>query len=325
MKDSRPLVSIGMPVFNGERYLCESLDSLLGQTYENLEVVISDNASTDSTEAICREYMAKDARVRYHRNPANIGLTRNFRRVLGLSRGEYFTWASVDDVRPATIVEQFVDVFARNNEAVMVHGHVLLRMRDRSESIEFRNDADLTSPRVAERVRNFTDKIEHNSMVYGLYRREAIAGVRFDDHFGQEYVFCLQVCLRGPIEHIPAPMITYRARRSSVNHSRMYLEAPITLRNLLTAGSIHRIKCWVVLLTGCWDLLRLPRTSWSDKGSAIAAFSSRFIAGYGRLLCRELLFSLFYPPAWLSWQIVRVIGPKNTPPPQVPRDLEAGS
>ena len=92
-----PRVTVGVPVYNGEKYLAHCLDSLLAQTYSDIEILICDNASTDRTEQICRDYAARDPRVRYLRNPVNIGLGGNFRRVLELARGEYFKAAAADD------------------------------------------------------------------------------------------------------------------------------------------------------------------------------------------------------------------------------------
>lgn len=93
-----PKVSIGMPVYNGERFIREALDSLLAQTFADFELIISDNASTDATESICRSYAERDARVRYLRQRKNIGAIPNFQAVLNEARGEYFMWAAADDV-----------------------------------------------------------------------------------------------------------------------------------------------------------------------------------------------------------------------------------
>ena len=87
----RPLMSIGVPVYNGERHLRAALDSALAQDYPNLEILISDNVSTDGTEAIARHYIRSDSRVRYWRNPVNIGAVKNFGHVLAEARGRYFT------------------------------------------------------------------------------------------------------------------------------------------------------------------------------------------------------------------------------------------
>ncbi|MEM4134638.1 MAG: glycosyltransferase, partial [Candidatus Micrarchaeia archaeon] len=79
-----PLVSIGMPVYNGERFIRQALDSLLAQDYENFELIISDNASEDKTPEICLEYAARDKRIRYYRNEKNMGAAWNFKRVFDL-------------------------------------------------------------------------------------------------------------------------------------------------------------------------------------------------------------------------------------------------
>lgn len=97
-EDNQPKVSIGLPVFNGEAFLRESLDSLLGQTFEDFELIISDNASTDATADIISEYAAFDTRIRYVRQPENIGGSENFLYVLSQARAELFMWASHDDV-----------------------------------------------------------------------------------------------------------------------------------------------------------------------------------------------------------------------------------
>lgn len=93
-----PKISIGLPVFNGESYLDESLSSLLGQTCDDFELIISDNASTDSTSDIVASHEARDSRIRYVRQSQNIGASENFLYVLGQARSELFMWASHDDI-----------------------------------------------------------------------------------------------------------------------------------------------------------------------------------------------------------------------------------
>jgi glycosyltransferase involved in cell wall biosynthesis len=110
-----------MPVFNGEKYLKEALDSILTQTYSDFELVISDNASTDRTEHICREYAAKDRRIRYYRNEKNIGAPKNFNRVFELSSGEYFKWATYDDVHAPEYLQKCVSVLDKDPSVVLCH------------------------------------------------------------------------------------------------------------------------------------------------------------------------------------------------------------
>ena len=117
MKDSKPLVSIGMPVYNGEKFIRRALDALVGQDYENFELIISDNASTDATWEICQEYAARDARLKLHRNEQNQGILANFRAVLYLSSGTYFMWAAVDDSWHPQFISTLVDELENHADA----------------------------------------------------------------------------------------------------------------------------------------------------------------------------------------------------------------
>src|SRR5262245_17750978 len=93
-----PTVSVGVPVYNGERYLDKALSSILRQDFEDFELIISDNASTDGTAEICKAYADKDRRIRYHRNTSNIGAAPNYNQTFEMARGEYFKWCAHDDI-----------------------------------------------------------------------------------------------------------------------------------------------------------------------------------------------------------------------------------
>lgn len=108
-----PRLSIGLPVYNGEEYLPEALDALLDQSYEDFELIISDNASTDGTADICRRYEARDPRVRYVRQPRNIGAAPNHNFVLWEARGALFKWASHDDLYARNLLARCVDALDR--------------------------------------------------------------------------------------------------------------------------------------------------------------------------------------------------------------------
>src|ERR1700758_837964 len=93
-----PRLTVGLPVYNGENYLAESIEALLGQTYEDFELIISDNASSDGTADICQRYRKQDSRICYIRQKRNIGLNPNHNFVIGQARGEMFKMASHDDL-----------------------------------------------------------------------------------------------------------------------------------------------------------------------------------------------------------------------------------
>jgi glycosyltransferase involved in cell wall biosynthesis len=116
-----PCVSIGLPVYNGERYLAEAIESLLAQTFSDFELILCDNASVDATEAICRHYASADPRVRYVRNEQNVGALPNFNRAFELARGRYFKWAAHDDRCAPDYLAACVAVLEREPGVVLCH------------------------------------------------------------------------------------------------------------------------------------------------------------------------------------------------------------
>jgi glycosyltransferase involved in cell wall biosynthesis len=121
MKTRSPQVTIGIPVFNGERYLSKTLDSLLNQTFEDFELIISDNASTDFTEPLCRNYAEGDQRIRYYRNRVNVGMASNYARVFELRRGEYFKWAAADDLCMPEFLSRCIEVLQSDSTIVLAY------------------------------------------------------------------------------------------------------------------------------------------------------------------------------------------------------------
>lgn len=118
---SVPRVTIGLPVYNGEKYLAEALKGLLSQSYSDFELVISDNASSDATEDICRRFAASDSRVRYIRQPRNLGCTWNHNVVAADIRGEFFKWASHDDTYGPSLLAECVAALDHHREVVAAH------------------------------------------------------------------------------------------------------------------------------------------------------------------------------------------------------------
>src|SRR5687767_8665908 len=117
-----PTVSIAIPVYNGENYLRLSIESILAQDYSDFELIITDNASTDGTEAICRDYANRDPRVRYARNERNIGASGNYNKGFELARGKYFRWQAHDDECHRSMTRKCVDFLeSASPEVTMVY------------------------------------------------------------------------------------------------------------------------------------------------------------------------------------------------------------
>ncbi len=118
---SSPVITIGMPIYNGERFLAKTLDSFLRQTFTDFELIISDNASTDSTEGICREYTRRDRRILYFRNEKNMGAGWNFRRVYSMAKGKYYKQAAHDDFLEPTFLEECIAALEGDPGLVLAH------------------------------------------------------------------------------------------------------------------------------------------------------------------------------------------------------------
>lgn len=110
MKELHPRVTIALPVYNGELFLVEAIESQLAQTFTDFELVISDNGSTDGTEEICRTFLHRDTRVTYYRSSVNRGAAWNYNRLFRLTCGNYFKWAAHDDIYAPTFLARCVSV-----------------------------------------------------------------------------------------------------------------------------------------------------------------------------------------------------------------------
>ncbi|MBX3422404.1 MAG: glycosyltransferase family 2 protein [Pirellulaceae bacterium] len=121
MSPRRPKISLGMPIYNGAAFLRETLESLLGQTYGDFELIISDNASTDETGEICQEYANGDDRIRYQRLEANLGAVANFNRLIGLAGGQYYKWVAADDMCQPTFLEAALELIESDPDSAWVH------------------------------------------------------------------------------------------------------------------------------------------------------------------------------------------------------------
>jgi glycosyltransferase involved in cell wall biosynthesis len=174
MSNDRPRVSIGVPIYNSERFLRESLDSLLAQTFADFEVIIFDNASSDGTEEICRAYTAMDSRIHYHRSAENVGAARNFNRVVELARGEYFKWAADDDRCAPSFLQRCVEILDRDPTVVLCYPKTGII----DEAGKFVEDYEVAlntdSARPHERFRDLVCIDHWCTQVFGLMRTDIL-------------------------------------------------------------------------------------------------------------------------------------------------------
>jgi glycosyltransferase involved in cell wall biosynthesis len=200
-----PRLSIGLPVYNGEKYLRLEVESLLEQDYTDFELIISDNASTDATQEICQQFAATDRRIRYYRNPTNIGASGNHNRLLELARGELFKWAAHDDVHLPGFLRRCVEAIdqAPSNVLLVAPRAEIIDEQGRrtgklAESLS--TARLLPHQRVGEVLRN----VDWATAIFGIFRLEALRKTRLIDRFfASDWVLLLEVAILGEIREIP--------------------------------------------------------------------------------------------------------------------------
>lgn len=204
LANKTPKVSIGVPVYNAERYLRTALDSLLAQTYADFELLISDNASTDATEAIYREYATRDARIRYSRQPVNKGAAFNFNAVMRMATGEYFMWAAADDLRDPDFLRLAVAVLDSDPSCGLVFSDYRVKNLETGQtSLERVTMYNAPSPWKRYFVRLLSPC---PSLIYGLQRLSELRKIPADDYDFFDVHFTHWYALNSIVKVIPLPL-----------------------------------------------------------------------------------------------------------------------
>lgn len=206
-----PRVTIGVPVFNGEKYLRQALDSLIEQTFEDFEVVISDNASTDSTPDICAEYVAADSRFRLVRQATNLGAAANYNHVVILARGTYFKWLAHDDWCEPTFLERCVAELDRSEQSVLAYTDTYVV--DPHDNYMY-SDPDRLLPQQASPVGRLVHTLNNLNMVnavFGLIRADDLRKTGLiGAYVASDYVLMVELSLLGAFLHVDEPLIGRR-------------------------------------------------------------------------------------------------------------------
>jgi hypothetical protein len=200
-----PRVSIGLPVYDGERYLRAALDGLLSQTVADFELIIADNASTDDTEAICREYGGGDPRIRYLRTPTNVGSLRNFNLTFGDARGAYFKWAAHDDLLKPEFLARCLEPLERDPTVVLSHSYTRIIDEHGTAIGDYANDLGHASD--ARPSRRFRDVLAEDRWCfefYGAVRASALRSTRLlGGHVGADRRFSPSSLCAAALQRCP--------------------------------------------------------------------------------------------------------------------------
>jgi len=207
-----PLVSVGVPVFNGEAFLEDAIRSALAQSLDNLELILCDNASQDRTAEICSDYAARDPRVRYFRNPRNLGAAANYNLAFSHARGRYFKWLAHDDRMLPSFLAKTYRVLEERSDAVLCNtvvtyidsGGTHLGLYDSRLS-----GADSLSP--SERFAWMVLRSHTCVDFFGLIRRQTLTNSLLHGTFhGADRALLAQLALRGRMIQLPAPLLAIR-------------------------------------------------------------------------------------------------------------------
>ena len=214
-----PLVCIGVPVYNGGAKIVVALDSILAQTYSNIQVLISDNASTDGTRGICERICAEDPRVHYVRQPVNLGPSANFEAVLDLAEGDYFMWLGHDDWLSERYIEECVRTLNENSDVSLACGQAIY-YQDGDEL--FRGTlVQLDQEHPHERVVAYYSMVADNGTYYGVMRREQLVKVRMHNVMGGDWLVIASMAFLGKVVTLPSISVNRALGGSTVSYEKI--------------------------------------------------------------------------------------------------------
>jgi glycosyltransferase involved in cell wall biosynthesis len=297
---NKPLVSIGLPTYNRAAALGRAIESVLKQDYENIELLISDNASTDETEAICLRAARHDDRLKYLRQQTNQGGIPNFRAVLTKSSGEFFMWLGDDDWLDRSYIARCMETLTEHPDYALVCGEARYYQDDR---LEFDGEIiDLLQPSGVGRVLSFYERVIHNGAFYGVIRRQHISSDWLQNVFGADWLLVAAIAFRGKIETIPGTTVS-RCRGGASKTAK-------TITETLGISNIHAhapflsiaIAAFKDIAWKCDAYIELGRAGrLSLAGKVFLIFTRRYFKPYWR----ELTY-----PYW-AWPILFAISVRD--------------
>jgi glycosyltransferase involved in cell wall biosynthesis len=241
MRHHGPRLNIGMPVYNGEAYLAEAIESILGQDFTDYELTISDNASTDGSPAIAASYARRDSRVRVTRNDHNIGAVENFNRLCRRARGEYFKWAAADDRLAKGFLSAAIAELDAAPAAVLCYGRTTLMEADGTQIGEYIQGLDLREPDVVTRFRRAREHSGLLHVLHGVARRDVMHRTALHETFpGSDEALVVELALHGAIHEIEAPMLFRRLHAEAASASK----SPADRQEHLDPKTAGRLVLW---------------------------------------------------------------------------------
>jgi glycosyltransferase involved in cell wall biosynthesis len=246
-----------MPVFNGEVFVAQSLDSILAQTFTDYELLISDNASTDSTPEICRSYAARDSRIRYLRNDVNIGPNRNFNLLVQRARGTYFKLANADDLCAPEFLARCVEVLDREPEVVLCYERTRLIDAEGRVLGDYDDNLDLRSASAVKRFLGAVQQVRMVNVLQGVVRldelrKTGLLAPRPDS----DVLLVVELALRGQFHELPDRLFFRRLHPAAASAIKSPEERGAFVDPL--ARSTRPLRTWRKHLGYAAVILRTP-------------------------------------------------------------------
>jgi len=297
MTESRPRVSIGLPVYNGSAFVAEAIESIRSQSFGDFELLVSDNASTDETGDIVRDLAASDDRITYLPGEANIGANRNFNRTFFYARGEYFKWAAHDDVLESTFLQRCVETLDADPSTVLVHTRTeyigadsnplrpLARGYLGSDGFIERLALDdsvsqlMRSAKAAVRFDAVVNRMSVFYDVFGLGRADAFErSLLLRDYYGADKVFLAEMALCGKLERLTDTLFKRRCHESA--STRMADLSRLAEWSNSSGGFVYYP---LQMLAGYVDAVRASDLPPAEKRRCVIALGSKFSSPVGLL------------------------------------------
>jgi glycosyltransferase involved in cell wall biosynthesis len=266
--EDRRRLSIGLPVFNGQRFLAAAIQSVLDSSYDDFELIVSDNSSTDGTERIAREFAERDARIRYVRNPVNIGPAPNFNQAFRLARGEFFKWLAYDDLCGPDLLSRCIDVLDRDPTTILCSARYVEIDQDGRPLGQQPYTLDLTSPVPHVRLGELMGTSRGHPILFGVIRSSTLRRTHLlASYHGSDRALLAELALHGRFRELPEVLWSSRdhpdrspyVRTSTAGwdprrRRRMppHLASTVHLARILATAPVspaERVRCTITLAT----------------------------------------------------------------------------
>jgi glycosyltransferase involved in cell wall biosynthesis len=280
-----PKVTVGMPVFNGERHVAAAIESILDQTWRDLELVVSDNASTDATPEICQDYARADPRVRYQRLDRNVGSRMNFEIVLSRARGQWFKWSGHDDVIRPEFLARCLTRLDHDPGAVLCATDIEV-IDDRGEQVgRTLHPITIAGRTPHERLRQFFAHPKVHQTIFGVIRRSALDSTGlFGPWFASDRELLMELALQGRFQRVDELLFLHREHpgRSDYVQSKVAYFTP-------ERGDRPVAEYWHHLGRAARALLSAPMPT-AERARCLAEYVRRgrtVVGHWAPTLCRE--------------------------------------